>query len=145
MTRERVLIARVGREYFGLPLGGVLEALDGVEVTQLPLTPNGVLGQCTHRGELLPVLDPLHALGAALDQAPTTLLVIVAEQPFALAVDDVTDMTTVHDDARRALPAGTDRAGLLTGLFAVDGLLVGAVDMDVLASTAGSLLTPGTR
>ncbi len=153
-SAERVLVARVGSEYFAFPIGDVLEALDAPEVTPVPLTPDGVLGQVTHRGQLLPVLDPHVLLGADLAtrvgaRAATphgTVLVMVPDgTPFALAVDDVTDMVTVEPAARRALPEGTDRTGMLAGLFAIDRLLVASVDIAALRANAGVLLTTGTR
>lgn len=145
MTTDRMLVARVGAEHFALPLGAVLEALDGAEVTALPLVPRGVLGQCTHRGALLPVLDPQVVLGAAREAPVGTILVLVAEEPFALAVDDVTDMVAVEERARRVLPSGTDRGGMIDGLFAHEGALVATVAIDSLRALATSLLSPNLR
>ena len=142
----RVLVARVGSEYFAFPLADVLEAVDAPVVTTVPLTPTGVLGQCTHRGQLLPVLDPHRLLGAPLDAGSGTVLIMAADStPFALQVDDVTDMATVRPSDRRALPEGTDRTGMLAGLLAIDRLLVAAVEMTAFRATAATLLTTGTR
>lgn len=145
MTTERMLVTRVGAEHFALPLGAVLEALDGAEVTVLPLVPRGVLGQCAHRGALLPVLDPHVVLGAAREAPVGTVLVLVADEPFALAVDDVTDMVAVEPRARRALPPGTDRGGMIDGLFAHEGALVATVAIDALRAFSASLLSPDQR
>lgn len=145
MSSERMLVARAGAEYFAFPLGAVLEALDGAEVAPLPLVPKGVLGQCAHRGQLLPVLDPQVVFGSPMDGGVMTILVMVAAEPFALAVDDVTDMVTVGDAARRAVPIGADRGGMLSSLLAHEGLLAGVVDLDALRGFAASLLTPDTR
>lgn len=145
MSATRVLIARSGAEHFAFPLASVLEALDGAEVVPLPLLPAGVLGQCSHRGALLPVLDPGTVLGAALEGAAGTVLVFVADEPFALAMDDVTDMVIIEGHARRAVPTGSDRGGMLEALFAHDRLLVGLVDADALRAVAASVLSPGTR
>ena len=146
---QRVLVARAGAEYFAFPLAGVLEALDGAEVAPLPLLPNGVLGQCTHRGALLPVLDPGAVLGAALEGARAgavgTVLVMADEEPFALAMDDVADMVVVEADARRPVPTGADRGGMIAALFKHDRLLVGLVDAHALRAVAASVLSPGTR
>ena len=145
MNAARMLIARVGAEYFAFPLASVLEALDGAAIAPLPLVPRGVLGQCVHRGSLLPVLDPQVVLGSPAVRQAGTVLVFVAAEPFALAVDDVTDMLAMDDSARRAMPAGTDRGGLIAGLFTAGGLLVSAVDLEALRSVAASLLSPQTR
>lgn len=151
----RMLVARVGSEYFAFPLADVLEAVDAPVVTTVPLTPTGVLGQCTHRGQLLPVLDPHRLLGAPLDAGSGTVLIMATRLPsavchlpsavFALQVDDVTDMVTVGPRNRRALPEGTDRTGMLSGLLAIDRMLVAAVEMTAFRATAATLLTTGTR
>lgn len=142
----RVLVARVGSEYFAFPLADVLEAVDAPLVTTVPLTPTGVLGQCTHRGQLLPVLDPHRLLGAPLDAERGTVLIMATDAtPFALQVDDVTDMVTVGPSDWRALPEGTDRTGMLAGLLAIDRMLVAAVEMTAFRATAATLLTTGTR
>jgi chemotaxis signal transduction protein len=153
MSAERMLVARAGAEYFAFPLGAVLEALDGAEVEAVPLVPRGVLGQCMHRGALLPVLDPQAALGAALDRSTArplgggelTILVMVADEPFAIAMDDVTDMVNVEASACRAVPTGADRGGMIRGLLAHDGILAALVDLDSLHVVASSLLSPDTR
>ncbi len=146
---QRVLIARAGAEHFAFPLADVLEALDGAEVAPLPLLPHGVLGQCTHRGALLSVLDPGTVLGAALDGVREgvvgTVLVMADEEPFALAMDDVADMVAVEPVARRPVPPGADRGGMIAALFAHERLLVGLVDARALRAVAASVLSPGTR
>lgn len=145
MSAVRVLIARAGDEQFAFPLASVLEALDGADVSPLPLLPAGVLGQCAHRGALLPVLDPAAVLGSSLAGAVGTVLVMVADEPFAIAMDDVTDMATIEDAARRAAPAGADRGGMIAALAAHEGLLVGLVEPRALRAVAASVLSPGTR
>lgn len=157
-TSERMLVARVGSEYFAFRLADVLEAVDAPVIAPVPLMPRGVLGQITHRGQLLPVLDPRAVLGVAREGVGregvgregaacegTVLVMVPAGTPFALGVDDVTDMITVDAGATRALPAGVDRTGVLTGLLAIDHMLVGAVDIAAFRTAAGSLLTTGMR
>jgi chemotaxis signal transduction protein len=151
---DRILIARAGAEHFGFQLASVLEALDAAEVSPLPLVPPGVLGQCAYRGALLPVLDPAPLLGAPLAAAPGgtagaersvdagTVLVMVADEPFAIAMDDVSDMVSIEPRARRSLPTGADRGGLLAGLLAHEGALVGLVSPDLLRAAAASVLSP---
>lgn len=152
-TSERMLVARVGSEYFAFRLADVLEAVDAPVIAPVPLMPRGVLGQITHRGQLLPVLDPRAVLGVAREGVGregaacegTVLVMVPAGTPFALGVDDVTDMITVDAGATRALPVGMDRTGILTGLLAIDHMLVGAVDIAAFRTAAGSLLTTGMR
>lgn len=143
---RRALIARVGEEHYAFPLTAVLEAVDAPQVTPLPLMPEGVAGQCEHRGQMVPVLDPRAVLEAARSDGPGTLLVMQEEElVFGLWVDDLSDMVVVDALARRALPNGADRTGALAGLLALDGLLAGVVNLDALHTTARRLLTREER
>ncbi len=145
---RRALVARVSDEVFALPLSAVTEAVDAPEVTPVPLAPDGVLGQCVHRGALLPVLDPRVLLGTARSGGPGTLLVMPgaapAGAPYGIWVDDLSDMVSVEAIARRPLPHGADRTGMLTGLLVVDDLLAGVVNLDALNAAAHALLTSET-
>jgi chemotaxis signal transduction protein len=139
---RRALIARVGEEHYALPLTAVLEAVDAPQVTPLPLMPDGVAGQCEHRGQMVPVLDPRAVLDAVRGDGPGTLLVMQEEElVFGLWVDDLSDMVVVDALARRALPNGADRTGALAGLLALDGLLAGVVNLGALHTRARRLLT----
>jgi purine-binding chemotaxis protein CheW len=143
---RRALIARVGEEHYAFPLTAVLEAVDAPQVTPLPLMPDGVAGQCEHRGRMVPVLDPRAVLDAARGDGPGTLLVMQeGELVFGLWVDDLSDMVVVDALARRALPNGADRMGALAGLLAVDGLLAGVVNLGALHTMARRLLTREER
>ncbi len=141
---RRALVARVDDEVFALPLASVTEAVDAPEVTPVPLAPDGVLGQCVHRGALLPVLDPRVLLGTPRGDGPGTLLVMPGVVPFGLWVDDLSDLVSVEGITRRALPHGADRTGMLTGLLVVGDLLAGVVNLDALHAAAHALLTTET-
>lgn len=142
----RALVARVSDEYFALPLTSVLEAVDAPEILPVPLAPKGLLGQCSYRGGMLPVLDPELLLGTARGGEDGMLLVMAGvEIPFGLWVDDLTDMVAVEGVARRALPPGSDRTGMLRGLIVVEDWLAGVVNLEALHSVASSLLASSER
>jgi len=61
----RVLLVRLGRERFALPLGEVLEVMEAPALQPVALAPSGVVGQCLHRDRLVPVVDAATLLAAA--------------------------------------------------------------------------------
>lgn len=137
----RALVARVADEVFAFPLAAITEAVDAPVVTPVPLAPDGIAGQCVHRGQLLPVLDPRVLLGTARAGGAGTLLVLPGAVPYALWVDDLSDLVAVERAGRRPLPPGADRTGMLTGLLVVDDVLAGVVNVDALHAAAQALLT----
>lgn len=142
-SATRVLLARLGRETFAFPIGDVLEAFESPEVLPLALAPTGMLGQCTHRGRLVPVLDAGALLGVPREHGIGVLLLMDTEAGrVALRVDDVVDMVTVEPSRRRALPAtGGVITAMLEDVIDLGGGIAGSVAMDVLRATMAARLT----
>ncbi|MHB1595429.1 MAG: chemotaxis protein CheW [Streptosporangiaceae bacterium] len=121
-------------EHYAIDVRFVREVGALGDVTAVPGSSQPVLGVCTVRGSILPVID----LAAIFDRPgpgrPTHFAVIEATgQRAALAVEGLLGVGE---------PAGTlERSGadLLTGTFLDDGELVGIVDVDaLLAWVAGA-------
>ncbi len=140
---RRVLLVRVGRERFAIPIGEVIEAFESPAVVPLALTPAGVLGQCTHRDRLVPVLDGGAMLGVPRDEADGVLLLLETDAGrAALRVDDVVDMVTVDPSRRRALPAtGGAMTAMLEDVIDLDGTIAGSVAMDALRAAIAARLS----
>lgn len=139
----RALVARVGDEHFAFPIAAVREAVDAPRLLPVPLAPTGMLGQCDHRGGLLPVLSAKALLGASRTtevEAGTLLVMADVDVPYGLLVDDLSDMVAVDGMVRRALPPGADRTGMLKGLLVLDDWLAGVVDLDALHAAAARML-----
>ena len=143
MSAERVLLVRVGEERFAFPLAGIIEAVDAPVVTSVALPPPGVIGQCSHRGRLLPVLDLGALLGVPRSGGVGALLVLDADgERAALLVDDVLDALVTEASMRRPVPlTGANAAGLLDGVIALPSGLAASVDLGVLRATILSRLT----
>ena len=137
------LLVRVGGESFALPIAEVLEVVDAPDVAPLPLTPEGVAGQCVHRGRLLPVLDAGAVLGVAREGGAGALLVVAdGDARFGLLVDDALDMVAVDAAAMRPMPVGAGQsAGVLQAVLSLDRGLAALVDMDVVRANARARLT----
>jgi len=143
---ERVLVARLGDERIALPVLQVAEVIDAPTVTPLPLTPEGVIGQCSWRGQWVPVLDSAQLVGVARRGGAGTVIVWRhSTRPFAIWVDDVDDVRELAPDALRPVPAGTDKLGRLRGILQFNDDLIAVVDADALAAAAEATLQSEVR
>lgn len=142
-TAVRMLLARVGRETFAFPIAEVLEAIEAPPVVPTALAPSGMLGQCTLRDRLLPVLDAGTLLGVPREDGTGVLLVLDTDAGrIALRVDDVVDMVLVEPSQRRALPAtGGAMTAMLEDVIALGQGIAGAVAMDALRAAVQGRLT----
>lgn len=143
MSAVRVLLARVGRETFAFPIGDVLEAFESPTVSPIALAPAGMIGQCTHRDQLVPVLDAGAMLGVPREEGTGVLLLLETDAGrVALRVDDVVDMVTVEPSRRRALPAtGGAMTAMLEDVIDLGGGIAGSVAMDALRAAMAARLT----
>jgi purine-binding chemotaxis protein CheW len=128
---------RLKTERYALSLEHLIEVVTLGEVTPVPGAPVTVLGLCSLRGEILPVLD-LGRLLVIRGAATPRRLVIVADgdRRAALAVEDVTDFGQ--------LPETTEAVDspLLRGGVIVEGALISVIDVPaVLGSTDGSTVS----
>ena len=143
MNAHRMLLARLGRELFAFPIGDVLEAFESPDVSPLALAPAGMLGQCTHRDRLVPVLDAGALLGVPREDGAGVLLLIETDAGrVALRVDDVLDMVNVEPSRRRVLPAtGGIMTAMLEDVIDLGGGIAGSVAMDALRAAMAARLT----
>jgi chemotaxis signal transduction protein len=142
MTGDRLLLARIGTERFAFALAEVIEAVDAPRVESVALAPAAMVGQCVHRGRLLPVLDGGTLLGVARAGGAGALLVFACEgDHVGVLVDDVLDAEVAHPSMRRPVPAtGAPGSGHLAALLALPSGLAAQVDLGVLRATILSRL-----
>jgi purine-binding chemotaxis protein CheW len=124
----RVLMLSVNGAFFAVPMETVHQVLRHPVVTNIPLSPTGLLGVVNVRGEIIPLLDTgvLTSTGA------------IKTSPFAVLVSGQKDMVAL---AAEALPIAADfeepvgpgsRQGEL-GVYSSGGRLVVLIDLDELA------------
>ncbi|MDG3443839.1 chemotaxis protein CheW [Nitrospirillum amazonense] len=114
--RQQVLTFRVGANRLAASAADVTEVLRQVRVTRVPHAPAGLAGVASVRGAVVPVLSLARLLGGeeAAPSAASRLLLLQAEEPVALTVDEVGTLAQ--------LDAGADQAA--GGLYAhKDGAL----------------------
>ncbi len=139
----RVLLVRVGAERVALPLGAVRELVDAPTLLPVPMAPAAVRGQLALRGQHIPVL----ALDALLEIPPATaapstsgVVLVMAEEGYAVAVDDVIDVLEPGDRSRRPVPAGADRQGTIGALLHLGIEVAAFVDETALSRVAVATL-----
>lgn len=126
-TGPQMLLLRLGRDEFALPVGCVREVIETPPVTKVPLAPAAVAGVAAVRGEIVPVVDlGIRLRGRATVGAPR--LVTVEGEGVAgrvgLLADDVVGITQVaSEDAIEPLPADAAHdlpEGVASGVFTAD-------------------------
>jgi purine-binding chemotaxis protein CheW len=110
---------RLAGQWFGVPVSSVQEVLLPQHVARIPLAPCELAGFLNLRGQIVTVIDLASRLGytqprsdgAMSADALLGMDVVVRDggELFALHVDDVGDVVTVHADAVEPLPVTLDR------------------------------------
>lgn len=133
---ERLLVFRMGREWFAVALGAVHEVIDPPALQPVPDASAKMLGVASLRGELVPVFDAapiLQVRGAA----PAAVLLFTRDgKRVGLAVDDVHDAISVDESELLDAP-GTDASdGVLDGVVRRGNDLIAVLDAGALIEAA---------
>ncbi len=133
------LLFRVGGMAYGCDIAGAQEIIPPRHITRLPGAPACVRGLINLRGTIVTVID----LGVRLDptRAPTPdapiLLVRHGERLIGIAVEEVSDVRSVHIDEGADAAAGADdasawgsRGTLMRGVATTDDGTAVVLDLD---------------
>lgn len=98
------LTFRIGHEWYGVNVDGIIEVIHMVGLTELPGTPPDILGLLTLRDRVMPVVDMRLRLGHASDGAALRLdtpiiAITTAHGAMGLVVDDVDDVEIIEEIA----------------------------------------------
>lgn len=127
--QQRLLIFRLGDDYFSLPLIQIREVLALKEPTQLPHTNHTVLRGLTHvRGEVCLYISLCGLLSMAQVsihgdiEGKRLIYTSVAEQAMVFAVESIYGIITYHDDDLQPLPDSlhAQQRQLSKGMIVVD-------------------------
>lgn len=119
------VVARVGADRFAFRVADVEEVIDAPALLPVPGATSTLVGQFAHRGRTVTAYNAGWVLGRAASASPasgeaaignTAIVLRVADDRAALIVDDVEDLTPLEAEAVRAVPAGSDPAGVLRGV-----------------------------
>jgi purine-binding chemotaxis protein CheW len=137
-----LLMFRVGNERFAVELLCVEEAIDLGEPHHVPEMPPAMLGVITVRDTLTPVFTPDDALGVAAVSKGAALIFRSARGRFALAIDDVDDVTTLDLAQLRDAPGSDMGDSLVLGVARNGGGIVALVDADALIAACQATPIP---
>ncbi len=106
-TGVAMLLIKLGDRQFGLPLEAVERIMPMAQVLALPDTGDGLLGMLNVHGRVLPVIDPHPRLGLPTPRlaAEQRLVLLRANVPFLLWVDDVEEVVVSGADGLSVVPA----------------------------------------
>jgi purine-binding chemotaxis protein CheW len=133
-----VLVVRLGRELYALPIEAVEEVLPALLIDSVPQCPEYVRGVVFVRGELVPVVDAAQRLGMngrERPDEPPIVCIRLGDRLVGVEFDEAIDLMEIRLD--RALPEdGVSAAeGLLSGLVEHEGRLIRVLDPERLIAT----------
>jgi purine-binding chemotaxis protein CheW len=137
-----LLMFRVGNERFAVELLCVEEAIDLGEPHHVPEMPPAMLGVVTVRDTLTPVFSPDDALGVAAVSKGAALIFRSTRGRFALAIDDVDDVTTLDLAQLRDAPGADGADSLVLGVARNGGGIVALVDAEALIAACQAMPIP---
>lgn len=128
-----LLVFRLGKGRFGVPMRQVERVVRAVEIARLPDAPPVVEGLIDVHGTLRPVFDM--RLGLGLPSRPVALddhfvLASAASRAVALHVDEVEDVRPADVAALEAATGIEDARGRVAGVARLDDGLVVIHDLD---------------
>jgi purine-binding chemotaxis protein CheW len=132
---DRCFTVFVGREKFGLPVGGVQTIFQIEAVTPVPLGPHEILGLVNLRGKIVTAVSLRRRLQMPETAGDTATLAIGVEhrgESFALVVDEVGDVIVLDRQARIPKPPHLDpqKARLTEAVYRLEDGILPQLDMD---------------
>jgi purine-binding chemotaxis protein CheW len=108
---DTYLTFKLGNELFAVPVTHVLEVLQKPQITQVPKTPNHILGIINFRGDILTVIDTRRKFGMEGSGIENQKIVIVFElnneiekHVIAATADKVNDVIDIHEHEIKSVP-----------------------------------------
>ena len=119
---EQVVVFRLGKEEFGVPIDSVQEIVRVPEqLTHVPKAPPSVEGVINLRGAVLPVIDLRRRLGMAAvarSDRQRIMVFLIEGARTGFIVDSVAEVLKIHKSAIEAAPRLSSGAGQLLGRMA---------------------------
>jgi len=124
-TKIELVVFRVEDEEFALKISNVKEILRVPSITKLPNTPEHILGLCSLRGQLLPVMDCRKLFGIPdrdFNESSRIIVAEIQEKTVGLLSDKVLEVLSVDQSVVKAPPAsiGGIDGGVLDGILVLD-------------------------
>ncbi len=135
MQEIKLVCFRLGRDMYAADIMRVKEIIKPLPVAGLPEAPAFIEGVINLRGSVIPVMSlrkRFRQTEQSADSDARLLIVSIAGQALALAVDDVTEVISVPVKDLRPPPHFEDRVGseYLVAVCLVKGSLVMLLNLD---------------
>lgn len=135
MSVRQLVCFRIGKETFGADIFAVREIVRRQEITQVPGTPEFVLGVINLRGRILSVIDLGQRLGFGPTEAARTSRILVTQLGGATVgffVDAATEVLRLSLESIEPAPAGLApvKVDYLEGVGKVQDRLVILLNLD---------------
>lgn len=137
MVGEKVLLARLGKDLYALPIAAIEEVLPALPIEPVPQCPDFVRGVIFVRGHLIPVLDAAACLGCEKHQRPDEPNIVclrVGQRLVGVEFDEVLDLIDLVRGEVLPSDAISAREGFFTGVVEYDGRLVRLLDPEKLTT-----------
>lgn len=110
-----VVICRLGRERYALPMEQVVGVLRAPPIRCIPAAPQALLGLANLRGSVVPIvaLDRLLGLSTAADNGDSRIVLLALEQPLGVRVDEVENVVTPGETDGISLAADASANGVM--------------------------------
>ena len=137
---EQLVVFRLQREHYGVPIASVREIIRWQEVTHLPHTPEFVEGVINLRGTVIPVIDLARRfdMGAAEATSETRIVVVdIASHLVGMVVDSVSEVLRLATDAIEppSVIGSSVNVEFLRGVGKAGDRLIVMLDLDKVLST----------
>jgi purine-binding chemotaxis protein CheW len=141
---QSVLSFTVGKEYFAAEVEKVLSILDMVNITQVPKSPDYLLGVINHRGNVLPVIDSRIRFGiiptpVSRDSCIIVMEVLLGKEELnvGVLVDAVHEVIEIDTQELQSPPGlgNKYKAEFIKGIFVHSAYFIMLLDVDKLLSS----------
>lgn len=134
-----MLSFQLGAEEYAIPVGRIREVLTPRDITPVPRTPEHILGVCSLRGAVLPIVDLGRRLGLPQSlQDERSRIIVTAfdeDERIGLSVDRVKGVVRFPFSAIRPVPETVEQgAEFLSGIVRKDDRLIILLDVDKTAA-----------
>lgn len=130
----QLVIFRLAKEEYGLPITKVQEINRLVPITKLPQTPSFMEGIINLRGRIIPVVDlrkRFQVAATEYDDDTRIIIVEVSGQTVGIIVDAVNEVVRLNSDSiEPPPPAFVLDARYIEGVGKLDGRLLILLDID---------------
>lgn len=117
---EKYLIFRSSNILYALSTAYVIEILNNVSITQIPMVPDYIAGVINLRGAIVPIVDFRLLLGRIPDEDSCVIILNIKETSVGIVVDGVDQMVDISRSAILPVPSQNEHR-LVSGMCTVPG------------------------